>query len=259
MKIVFDVDGTISFDGKRISQAIVSRINRLTPNRHDLIFASARPIRDLLPIIQDFSKATLIGGNGSIVSCEGRIKVIRPIRNRDYEMLKQLIKEMQLDYIIDGQWNYASRVHQGSMILNQLDPDRLAQNVDLEAIKRPIKVILLNLSKQQIREIAIVLERQTELSIIEHHGENNIDLTAQGINKFTTFQKLFPKESYIAFGNDDNDRELLLHAFKSVWIGKQSGAIQAGIPQSDYCYPGNIDGALSGIDRIAKELGTLKW
>lgn len=250
MKLVFDVDGTISFDGQKIDDQIIREIKELPVKQDELVFASARPIRDLLPIVRMFSNSSLIGGNGSIISLKGRVRVTSPIKSQDYQFLKMLIKANHLDYLIDGKWDYSAHVQQGSPILRQLDPDHLAHNVDLKGLRQPIKAILLNLSNQQMQLLAKQLRGQTALSIVEHHGENNLDMTATGINKYATLRKLFPKDDYIAFGNDDNDRELLAGARKSVWIGSLDRAEQAGVLHPDFNYSANVSGAMQAIERI---------
>ncbi len=250
MKLVFDVDGTISFDGQRVDDQIVKAIKTLPIEQSDLIFASARPIRDLLPIIGTFSDADLIGGNGSIISLNVQVQVVKPIENRDFQFLKRAIKANQLDYLIDGKWHYSAHVQQGSPILTQLDPDHLASNVDLDALGQPIKAILLNLTWQQMDLLPKQLKLETTLSVVEHHGEHNLDLTATGINKYATLRKLFPKEDYIAFGNDDNDRELLNGAVKSIWIGSLERAEQAGVHHPDFNYSANVSGALQAIQGV---------
>ncbi|EGQ1321415.1 hypothetical protein DA471_03030 [Staphylococcus aureus] len=51
MKFVFDIDGTLCFDGRLIDQTIIDTLLQLQHAGHELIFASARPIRDLLPVL----------------------------------------------------------------------------------------------------------------------------------------------------------------------------------------------------------------
>ena len=45
MKFVFDLDGTLCFDCKMISDPITQAIQRLEEKGHQIYFASARPIR----------------------------------------------------------------------------------------------------------------------------------------------------------------------------------------------------------------------
>ncbi|EHS05533.1 HAD-IIB family hydrolase, partial [Staphylococcus lugdunensis] len=90
MNFVFDIDGTLCFDGQHIDNRIISRLKQLQSYGHQVIFASARPIRDLLPVIPDFQNNTLIGGNGSIISTDNKIKVIDYINQDDFELIKEL-------------------------------------------------------------------------------------------------------------------------------------------------------------------------
>nr|WP_276605926.1 HAD hydrolase family protein [Pasteurella multocida] len=63
MIFVFDLDGTICFDGKQIPLDIQHALEQLMQKDHQLIFASARPIRDLLPLLNPkLQQAMLIGG-----------------------------------------------------------------------------------------------------------------------------------------------------------------------------------------------------
>lgn len=44
MRFVFDIDGTLCFDGRLIDQTIIDTLLQLQHDGHELIFASARPI-----------------------------------------------------------------------------------------------------------------------------------------------------------------------------------------------------------------------
>lgn len=247
MKYIFDVDGTISFDGKSIDPRIIQSIKELPGNPQDIIFASARPIRDLLPIVGDLATGPLIGGNGAIISLNGEVKIMEPITNRDFQIIREVINSVDVDYIVDGKWNYSARVSQDSFILRQLDPNHLAHKVALATINQVIKVILLNLTEEQQDDIATTLKKQTNLAIIKDSREHNLDLTAQGVNKYTTLRQLFPSEKYIAFGNDANDTELLAHADKSVWFGDK---LPLEEQQPDFQYTANVASVVEAISRI---------
>ncbi len=67
---------------------------------HNVIFASARPIRDLLPVIPEFEDDTLIGDNGSIISKNRQIEIVSVINEHDISLIKKLIKKYQLSYIL---------------------------------------------------------------------------------------------------------------------------------------------------------------
>ena len=65
---------------------------------HNVIFTSARPIRDLLPVIPEFEDDTLIGDNGSIISKNRQIEIVSVINEHDISLIKKLIKKYQLSY-----------------------------------------------------------------------------------------------------------------------------------------------------------------
>ncbi|MDK9865058.1 MULTISPECIES: HAD-IIB family hydrolase [Staphylococcus] len=219
MIIVMDVDGTICFNGSDIDTDIRSELKRLE-KRHQIIFASARPIRDLLPVVRGFENKTLIGGNGSIISQNKIISVIKHIPSNEYEYLKNMINENSLNYIIDGSFDYAANVNENSKIFKQLDPDRMAKRLKMSEIDNPIKIILIGLSDKLFECLKIQLKKyEDSLSINYHNVENNIDITAKEINKYTTLIKIIRSKPYIAYGNDINDFELLKHAQKSYCVG----------------------------------------
>ncbi len=59
MRYVFDVDGTLCFDGITIDPALIHALKKLERDGDTIIFASARPIRDLLPVVKSFPKNDL--------------------------------------------------------------------------------------------------------------------------------------------------------------------------------------------------------
>lgn len=225
MNYVFDVDGTLSFNGTSISAEITEGLKALEKGGHHLIFASARPIRDLLPIVPEFRHNLLIGGNGAIVSQADTIKVMTPIATPDRDYLKALITHYNLDYVVDGDWDYAAHVSPDNLITKQLDPDNLAHNVPLEQITTTIKVILLGMVDQQLKEIVQLVTDHTNLEIVQHVGEGNLDLTGQNINKANTLA-LLGMHDYIAFGNDMNDVKMLSQATTSFWVNSKSALLE---------------------------------
>lgn len=220
MLYVFDVDGTLSFNGTEINEMIIESIKKLEQYSNQIAFASARPIRDLLPIIPAFTdNHLLIDGNGSIVQMKNNtIDVMNPISANSTLLIKQLISKYNLNYLVDDRWNYASKVKANTPIIKQIDPGKLAKRVPLNTITNPSKIILLNIPDRIKNFVANVLTDKKDLSVVEHTGENDIDITSVEINKYSTLRK-YTSDKYCAFGNDSNDLELLAHAEKSIWVG----------------------------------------
>jgi len=239
MNFVFDIDGTLSFNGQTIAPEISAAIRALQGAGHQVIFASARPIRDLLPIIPDFNRCTLIGANGALVANNQQVEAVRPITSHDSTVVEQLIDQENLSYVIDGQWDYAAAVPPDHLILKQLDPDKLAERVPMRTLSNIIKIILLDLSMDQVARISNQLNRDTELVVIQHTAEGNLDLTAKGINKWSTLQYL-GIERYVAFGNDQNDFEMLTHADTSVWVASKPALNEIGARMDRCCVPARV-------------------
>lgn len=175
MKFVFDIDGTLCFNGKSIDPSIIDSLLQLQHAGHELIFASARPIRDLLPVLPEvFHQHTLIGANGAMISQQSKISVIKPIQAYTYHHILRIIQKYELDYIIDDDWNYAAKLDAENAIFERLDPHKLASCINVANIDTPIKIILLNIDPAQITTILDELNKyHQELEMIHHSNEYN--------------------------------------------------------------------------------------
>ncbi|KRK86339.1 HAD superfamily hydrolase [Levilactobacillus koreensis JCM 16448] len=246
MNYVFDVDGTLSFNETSIEPDIIASIKKLERMGNQIIFASARPIRDLIPIIPEFQDNILIGGNGAIVSMADTVKVMSPISEKDFNYLRRLIKKYNLEHVVDGKWNYSAQVSSENAIIKQLDPNGLAKNVPIEEISNPIKAILLGIDNRQMSQMTNMIGSNTDLELIEHIGERNLDMTSKGINKSSTLGLLGIKQ-YIAFGNDMNDIRMLSGAVKSFWV-KTKPDLSAQAATFDYSLePNQVASAIQDL------------
>lgn len=223
MIVVFDLDGTISFNGTSIERTLIKSIKDLEMKGNQIIFASARPIRDMYPLLKaDFEDNFYIGGNGSIIKEGNTIKISRKIDPFSVDYLKNMVEEYHLDYLVDDEWNYSLKNGNDKLaqINEKVDAQNLAENISIENIQNPIKFVLLNIPTNKFETI---YQRVKKLSveIVKHEGTNSIDITAQNVNKYTTFRKYFPDAEYIAFGNDENDVTLLENSKIAVVVGKK--------------------------------------
>lgn len=218
MNFVFDLDGTICFKGQPVSDEILNSLVGLTKEGHRVIFASARPIRDMLPVIrEDFHHYTMIGGNGSLIAEQGKItNTTRFPPEELYEILR-LINELEATYLIDGEWNYAYTGPNNHPILQNLDPAKLAKKVTLDELTAIVKILIL--TSQDNDRLA---KKLTELDVYvnKHANESVLDISPKDIHKWSALQKLgIRKGSYVAFGNDSNDMTMFENARHTVMIG----------------------------------------
>ena len=99
MQFVFDLDGTICFEGKPVTKSILNSLEQLTEKGHEVIFVSARPIRDILPILHKrFHGYKMVGGNGSLICMNGDIKQNAEFDNITLEKIKILMEEYHATY-----------------------------------------------------------------------------------------------------------------------------------------------------------------
>lgn len=229
MHYVFDVDGTICFDGLMIEKRLMNELIELEKRGHNVIFASARPIRDLLPVVGKFSKNILIGGNGSIISKNGEIRVVSSLTKDQVNNIADLINYYCLDYIIDDLFDYSAKISKEHFMFKRIDPNKLAKNVSIEEIKTPIKISLIGINPLQLETIKKEIEAISDnLTLAIHREDNIIDITVKNVNKYTTLMKVIACQ-YCAFGNDSNDSLLLNKAKKGYFVGDDNFAKTIGI------------------------------
>lgn len=212
MNFVFDIDGTLCFDGKTIDQSIIEALTALQEAGHTIIFASARPIRDLLPVLPaTFHAHPLVGGNGCFTSQNGIITTTT-FSADVLNALTHIIDTHKLTYLADGKWDYAYTGDVAHPIYKNIDK-RSAKNVAISQLQHVCKLVLFQPSQQVLTALASL-----PVSMTTYKNEQAIDISPLGINKVAGL-KLLNIDNFIAFGNDSNDQCLFEHATYSVCVG----------------------------------------
>ncbi|TMU87573.1 HAD family phosphatase [Bacillus sp. BHET2] len=218
MKFVFDLDGTICFKGKPVSEKIVQCLLDLKSSGHELIFASARPIRDMLPVLDvKLHSFPLIGGNGSLLYKDGEVIHSTAFGRNDLDMIFSLINKFEATYLIDSEWDYAFTGPHNHPILNFLDPANLAQALPVTSLESIVKILLL--TSTNFPELTKQLATMNVIVHL-HTNENIVDISPVNIHKWSALSTLGVREGdFIAFGNDANDVSMFKNAKRSVMIG----------------------------------------
>lgn len=213
--MVFDLDGTIVFDGKAIEANLIAPL-RLLQKKYRLIFASARPIRDMLPLLTDFDMSDLIGANGSMYRQDQELRLINYLSQKTTAEVFNLMERNDLDYIVDYDWHYSVKIRDSqNHILDKLDPSTLAQEVPLSR-KQVTKIILFEVKP----ELAKAFQNLSQANVLYHESVEEIVITAKGIDKYNALKAMIGEQAYMAFGNDYNDITMLNHAQIAVCLGK---------------------------------------
>ncbi|KWW21897.1 MULTISPECIES: HAD family hydrolase [Peribacillus] len=219
MKFVFDLDGTICFKGQPVSEKVLVALEKLVAGGHEVIFASARPVRDLLPVLHErFHQFSMIGGNGSMVALNGKIISTVSFDEETISNIVQLLRAHSVSYLVDGDWDYAYTGPASHPIKNNLDPLRRAKNITLDKLQSIVKVLIL--TSDNMEEVEAQLSRM-DVVVHSHGNEGVLDISPKGVDKWSGLQQLGVEEGeYIAFGNDANDIAMFQHAMYSVMIGE---------------------------------------
>lgn len=205
MVYVFDIDGTISFNGINIREDIVVAIEKLLENNYQVIFASARPIRDMMSIIPiQFHDCIWIGGNGVFVKEKSEITV----KSFDEEMHKCIIEYIQandIEYMLDSKWDYTYQANTLYKLFGNIN-SQVASNVDLRSHKEISKLVIFNPTVSD-REFFM----RKDVSMHYYLEENILDIAPGISDKYITLCDL-GIEKYRVFGNDANDVKLFKNA-----------------------------------------------
>ena len=226
MNFVFDIDGTICHDGRVIDPTILTYLDEKIHQApsHQLIFASARPVRDILPLLpSNLHDCHVIGGNGTMLYSAGKPKWTQGLDGVTREFLYGYIEAEDLDYMVDASWNYAFSGDHLEELRKKIDILNQAKNVTLREIEEPLKVLVGNYADESKlrRDLA-----KLPVDLIAYPSERCLDIIARGVNKASALKQVLQDEPYVAFGNDLNDIELLRQAQIGICVGANQ-AIQA--------------------------------
>lgn len=228
MNFVFDMDGTICFDGQTIAKEIVEALQQLVQKGHTVIFASARPIRDMLPIVPlPDEQVSLIGGNGAFIKQGAHITCVA-FSQQTTKRLQQLIHTYDVTYLADSDWDYAYTGDISHRIYAQVHKEAATKRA-LAELEPLCKIVLFAPPEALLQEL-----RTLDVVCYVHTGEQLVDISPQHITKWHGLQQLGIVD-YVAFGNDVNDVCLFEHARYSVSVGNAALGATVTIARADVC------------------------
>lgn len=213
MTVVFDLDGTTIFKGKKMALDVTKSIQKLSETQQ-VVFASARPIRDMLPVLPtEFHKFDLIGGNGAFTRQNTKIKTTS-FKPNQVQLIHDLIEDYQLNYMLDSHWNYSYKGDVTHPFYLGVDPLNTAKNIDKLELEELVKAILFTTDSQVIDKL-----KHAEIAVNFHGSEKLIDLSPSNISKQSAFKKLQLTGDVIMFGNDTNDLSMFDIATRNFVVG----------------------------------------
>lgn len=215
MNCVFDIDGTICFDYMNLSEEGPQLLELLEEAGHRVMFASARPIRDMLPVLKDrYRNYTLIGGNGSIISQNDKIVDVCLFESELLKAIMVILEDESVVYLADGKWNFSYNGDGSHELMQYVNRGNLGENVPFESLDGVMKLIVL-----EAEDMNRVHDRLRDLpvSFYRHESTDTLDILAYKTSKYDALKRL-GIEDYVAMGNDINDIEMIEHANPGIMI-----------------------------------------
>ncbi|QTF10104.1 HAD-IIB family hydrolase [Brenneria izadpanahii] len=240
---VFDLDGTIVENGKPIKNVIARKIEWVS-NNNKIIFASARPVRDMLPLIPDYlQNCLMVGCNGGMVWQNKKFIFSNFFDPNFSDKIVTFLRKENIPYILDSDWSYSvsQKHHDFHAYIRTLSDDEVAEDTLLETGVSKI-LILDGASRKAVDDFLSM--NGYKFNIHHHKSDNLFDITPQKENKYLALARLgLDFNKVVAFGNDANDFAMLDNAQTSVFIGSASD-----YPNADYyCTTDNIPSLLQQL------------
>ncbi|WP_274309593.1 HAD-IIB family hydrolase [Solibacillus daqui] len=216
MIFVFDLDGTICFQGAPLDKKIVNALHTIQAQGHEIIFASARPIRDMLPVLpESLHRCRMIGSNGAFTYVGGHIEV-EFLQSNIQKQIIELVEKYQLAYLADSDWDYAYTGSVDHPMYKGIDSANKATKRSIYELEGFSKVLLFNPPTNVMQHV-----KTWPVTTFEYTEEGILDIFSQHLNKIKGLERLGVSQ-YIAFGNDINDRLMFEQALHSVCVGMHS-------------------------------------
>lgn len=218
MFFIFDIDGTICFNGRSVSRTIRDFLHHLQTKGHSIGFASARHCRDILSVLDErFENNLLIGANGAMTRYRGQNIAIRHFPEPLARRLLSLLHEHRATSLIDGKWNYSFAGDTNHLFFQNIDTLNLASRVTPSQLGEIIKILVLSCHDPYTFHDKI---KEMNLTLHAYAHEEGFDITTEGVNKMTALEAFGIRENeFICFGNDTNDLPLFEKAHYSVVVG----------------------------------------
>lgn len=220
MNFIFDLDGTLCFDGHTISDEIKDTIVKAERYGHTISFATARSYRDSINVLgEKLTKHLTICLNGGLVYHNGKLMIEHHLPKEIPVFIDKWCQKHVIPYFIDDYFNYATyRSHQIPFI-KTVDPLNLAKKLSLTSLENPIKCVLNFNQKEDLLPLFLQEIKQfPKTDIVYHENETCLYINPYQITKAKTILEVI-KQPYIAFGNDKNDISMFQNAHYSVQIG----------------------------------------
>lgn len=240
--IVSDFDGTLCFDGRTIAPDIVAALERIHV-AHRLVIASARPPRDLRPVLpESLADVAIVGGNGAF-AVHGHTQVVRHLDPTTRNAIDALIAAHGLRAHIDGDGDYAYTGDGTDAVIAKVHTHGPEKAVAASSLPGYTKVVLFTTAPTVLAAV-----RDLPVTVTVHGGEGLLDISPAGVDKASALAHLgIGPGEYVAIGNDHNDAPLFRAAHHSVCVGDNP----VGVAATERVRPADVAATLDRLAQLA--------
>lgn len=236
--IALDLDGTLLTDKKTISARTKKAVQQAIKQGHIVVIATGRPFRSSAEYYHQLGLDTpIVNFNGALVHHPSNPNWDIFHSPLELQTAKQIISSVETfgvrNIMVEVLDDVYLRLHDKIIIDTFVEPD-----IDVQLLPRILHrdptSILLHPFEYNVDELRQHLEEE-HAEIIEHRKWgapwNVIEIVKLGLNKAVGLQKIcqayhISQEQVIAFGDEDNDLEMLSYAGTGVAMGNAIASLK---------------------------------
>lgn len=218
---VFDLDGTIVYDGKPLEGKFEKILLEIKSAGHNIVFATGRSWRDFVPVVPLWcSEQDSVVFGGGLVIANGEIKTQHFLENSVLSEMVEFLEDNHAHYLVDGHSNYyhPSKEHWLYQDIIKISGQTRSSHVDHVLADGAYKILVLD---DQFLEYFNQFIANHDLTIKYHFYDKCFDVMPAHVNKFAGLSELIlpEKNDIFVFGNDHNDLELMQELPNSIMFG----------------------------------------
>lgn len=218
---VFDLDGTIIYDGKSLTSDFEEVLGNIYDAGHKIYFATGRSYRDFVPMLPKWcvNQPSVVFGGGLVVNYSEIIHQ-RFLPSSIICELCHYLDRNNVPYLIDSHSSYFHS-KTDSWILEDIfaiSGQKPSHSLDRLLDDGVYKILILD---DNYREYCKNLVMEHELEIKLHSYNSCFDIMPKDVNKYNGLKHLplVNSDDVFIFGNDHNDLELMQNYHNNVMFG----------------------------------------
>lgn len=240
--IALDLDGTLLTNEHKITPRTEKVLLKLKNQGHIIVIATGRPFHSSYCYYQQLQLTTpLINHNGALMHTPGDLSQQFFHETLDFSLAKKIIQDLEKNFdlvALSAERLQEVYLQKTSPIFEQLyrfGTPKMIQGRILDQLSQAPTSLLLHTKDYETDEINAYLEKKYATHI-EHRcwgmPTTIIELTKRGINKANTLAKVakmfqIDRQQIIAFGDQDNDLEMIQYAGMGVAMANAYSGLKA--------------------------------